>query len=938
MATVQEKKRKESPTTTNAPNRQRNAKRVKIDEARNILTQASDKALNNNGELDVSAFVKAREFEIKAMEASMGASKKALSSRAFQQVPNELRRRTASHNVKKVPKKLRSRAVREMKEDNTPTVTSRRRKPTRHMRLRLETAKSLQKLHARQKKKRAQAHERKAAEGDPEKSAAPAPPIRRLKKNILSKPDEPPSKFRKRQKHKCWLPTHIYHAKRAHMTEPKHPLWRFAIALTPTQKTYRKTHRAGSLRGCVAWDTSYMSTIQVEAVEASLLGLFRGVGVDEDALVNKRHGKWRRGTRSWQGWVRERDGEQKWIARVKIVWCIQHGSSLGTEAAASTTKSAKRRCFVRVHPSAFLQLWTELLKVAKMQRPPVVVEDLRFEIGSLELTGPGSTEALVAALTPLKEREESLEEESAKAWSSLGSVTNPSCLPSNAILSFSVSDPRLHYPPRTIKQPRSESANDELLQVLASWPPDRAQNPPSIFDRTARLTASRLLPSQKAINRRKGDAMPDEYPASAPSDPQIPILLTATCSSTTGGQGSWTLLLPWKCVLPVWYHIMHYPLSTGGNPCFGGLEETRQMAFEHGIPWFPGDFPGTQAGWQWEMMERAKRKADWEKRSKSKRVTWESLDLGHGRKGEIGTGWACDWEYLFNPTSTPPPALDPPSASQATTTDSSTNNQDSSKSTHAVPETSKSQAAVTTLTPHSINHLPLPLSSTILSSPSSPPSNIQHSLTTVHLTLLSRGNPTICARIYRLPTTSPQFRAQWLALANLILHSPPKNQRQPKSSLNISNRNNKILAQLPKNESHPLRTQQTAISLLRTSSHPASAVENHIIQPGDPSYPSVPNKEDLSGFVTTGNFDLGQGKASAIGCIAIGKVVQQPDKQQAGLGSGNEGEDGEEGKAGKAWKAVQELENKLGKKVVGRLCVVRDAGTAVGRLARWELV
>lgn len=109
-----EKKRKEHPTTTNALHRQRNAKRVKMDEARNILSQASDKALNQNGELDVSAFVKARKFEIKAMETSMGASKKVLSSRAFQQVPNELRRRTASHNVKKVPKRLRSRAAREV--------------------------------------------------------------------------------------------------------------------------------------------------------------------------------------------------------------------------------------------------------------------------------------------------------------------------------------------------------------------------------------------------------------------------------------------------------------------------------------------------------------------------------------------------------------------------------------------------------------------------------------------------------------------------------------------------------------------------------------------------------------------------------------------------------------------------------------------------------
>lgn len=92
-----------------------NAKRVKVFSARTILSQTSDKALNKNGELDVSAFVKAREYEIKALEASMGASKKALSTRAFQQVPRELRRRTASHNVKRVPKRLRARAAKEVR-------------------------------------------------------------------------------------------------------------------------------------------------------------------------------------------------------------------------------------------------------------------------------------------------------------------------------------------------------------------------------------------------------------------------------------------------------------------------------------------------------------------------------------------------------------------------------------------------------------------------------------------------------------------------------------------------------------------------------------------------------------------------------------------------------------------------------------------------------
>ena len=92
-------------------------KRTKVSNARTILTQSSDKALSKNGDLDVSAFVKAREYEIRALEASMGNSKRALTTRAFQQVPRNLRRRTASHNVKKVPKRLRVRAAKEVSLD-----------------------------------------------------------------------------------------------------------------------------------------------------------------------------------------------------------------------------------------------------------------------------------------------------------------------------------------------------------------------------------------------------------------------------------------------------------------------------------------------------------------------------------------------------------------------------------------------------------------------------------------------------------------------------------------------------------------------------------------------------------------------------------------------------------------------------------------------------
>ena len=140
------KKRKDPPSSDRGQQRNENPrgqKRVKAQNARIILTQTSDAALSN-GELDLQAFLKAREFEIKALEDGMQRSKDALTTRAFQEVPRELRRRTASHNVKRVPKRLQRRAAKEMKEDNTPTVTPGKRKPTTSRgRLRAETAKRL---------------------------------------------------------------------------------------------------------------------------------------------------------------------------------------------------------------------------------------------------------------------------------------------------------------------------------------------------------------------------------------------------------------------------------------------------------------------------------------------------------------------------------------------------------------------------------------------------------------------------------------------------------------------------------------------------------------------------------------------------------------------------------------------------------------------------
>ena len=756
-----------------------------------------------------------------------------------------------------------------MKDDNTPTVNARTRKIPPQLRLRLEKAKELKILNAHTKSKRASKKEKKPGEED---STLSSTNHLKLKKNTLNDPNKPPSKFRKRQIHKAWLPTHLFHTKRAHMTPPKEPLWRFAIPTTPTEKSYRSTHRAAVMRGCVAWDMSYMSTIGIEGVEGSLLGVLRALGVPEDQLSMKKGLKWRKGTRHWEGWVRERDAIDIWISLIQVIWCAISSVVVPTDKESSTTPSkpaakTKRRLFLRVHPSAFLQLWNELLKVAKIQKPSPVVEDLRFEIGSIEITGPGATEALVGTLHPIKEvteaSESSLKPED--IWPMLVTVTNPASLPANAILAFNISDPRLHHPPRTAKQPLNED-EDEVLQLLLTWPPDNTQISPSLFIRNARLAASRSLPSQKSINRRKSETLPGAYPPPLPKDPQIPVLLLASRPGNNGGnQGSWTLLLPWKCVLSVWYSVMYYPLSSGRNPRFGGLREKRQLYFEQSVPWFPGDFPGTKAGYEWELTERDKRRAEWEKRPRGKRTEWDSVDLGGGKKGEIGRGWACDWERL----------LEGPTTSSVATGESLNNTSTTTVLT--------SSAESSTLDLRQMHHLLSSSSETI-----SP-----NTLITISITLIHRGVPTTCARIYRLPTSDLPLRAQWLQQAS----PPPRRKSRPGSSVptqpSKSAPPHELQAFLASSILHPPNVNQSAL------------LESDIAQAGDPEYPVVPGEEDLIGFITTGNFNLGEGKGTGIGCVVVERVRGDLEKAKGGKGG---------------------------------LCIVREAGLGVGRIARWDVV
>ncbi|KAH7392774.1 ribonucleases P/MRP protein subunit POP1-domain-containing protein, partial [Pyrenochaeta sp. MPI-SDFR-AT-0127] len=724
--------RKRKQPSDSAPN----AKRARFPQRpQHHIAATPTKTAYPNGEVNVKNFLKSHENEIRALEQAMGAAKKGLARRAFQDVPRELRRRTASHNPQRVPKRLRARARQEAKEDNTPISRGTSGGGTgkgKSKFLRKEGREKSRKDWETRAKRRKENNNGKSIHGkdkdgdthmedDTEKAAVPTAQQKSKRRfPALATPATPPSRFRRRQRDKTWLPTHVWHSKRARMTDPKDPLWRFAVPLQPGLKAYRLTHRAITERGAIAWDMSYMSTISLEGAETSIIGMLRGLhfaaeSVEDPWQAKGRAYKWRCGTRTWEGWICERESNPLVkIARVTVIWCVPEVSS------------TKRKVFIRVHPAAFLQLWNEVVRIAKVQKPTVTVQDLRFEIGSIEAIGPATAETLCSVLSPtiLGTSPDSPQ----SIWPTLASITDAASLPAGALLAFNISDPRFRDPPAATPISQDEQTLDSLTETLATWPIDRERTASSIFNTNARLTAARSMPSQKSINRRKSVCTLGQIPEARPTDPQIPMLVYVSRETK-----AWTIMIPWKCVMPVWRGIMRYPVSTGGAPRFGGLKERRQVMFERSAPHFPYDHPGTDSGWDWELREREAREHEWTKRPKGKRIEWSTIDLGGGRKGEIGDPWSNDWERLL------------PASKEATATP-----QDEA----AKPLTRFRQ------------HVEAPY------------------LYTVKINMTQRGTPTDCARIYRLPANNPKLRSKWLSLMPVLgSKCTPKNQqRRPLSN------------------------------------------------------------------------------------------------------------------------------------------------------------
>lgn len=527
-------------------------KRAKLQNSRVMKAEIADPSFDKYRRLNIPDFIKAREFEVRSFERAQLKVKASQVARVFQNLPRVLRRRTASHNVKRIPKRLRNRALNEM------AKTAKGEKPKGSSKGRLlhmyKLRKRLLKFGAKLKllrqlppyvhrsgRKAGLRHQIRDLDRD-----IAAFEKHRLRKynnrcgaydncalNQLAFRPRGAFAYMHRQKEFVWLPTHVWHAKRFHMVGNNG----YKIPLTPLQKCYRSTHRNAKHK-CVAMDTSYNDVLLVKNAEP--LEFFRRHTKYNDAvppsLLN--------GKRSYVGPLYIKDQ----LTTMGVV-LVNHG-----------------KIMVRVHAQDYEYIFKSLKK-------SYAIEDCRYAIGSIDLMGPLALLELSQIIHPVLNDPH---------WESICSLTDHRNIAVGTTYTLDIRDPRLWKQPLTIPTPLKES---DAVKIVRANAEDHVTLSPLFTSHGRSRSYENVLPVKELDKKfREAGSMSNSVSQDIISKTSIPIVVIKT---TVG----WTVLIPWYWVLPVWIKLVRLPKV---HPI--GFQQLYQINFENFRPTYPYDFPWLAAG------------------------------------------------------------------------------------------------------------------------------------------------------------------------------------------------------------------------------------------------------------------------------------------------------------------------------------------------------
>ncbi|KAF8934113.1 hypothetical protein BGZ58_005932 [Dissophora ornata] len=515
------------------------------------------------------------------MHTAMERSKDSAVQRAFQSLPRNLRRRAASHNIKRLPVRLRQRAMREV-------------------------------------------------EADPVKKGKK--PENRHKKR---RPGTISQEYLRRQETMRWLETHIWHAKRMKMVD----IWGYKLAEHSNEHGIKSAYKS-SHHQCILQDSSYNGCLEITGAKKDITEIFSHIM--DPTMPTVGSARFITGRRYFTAQLFEYDSfPQKLIAPATFLW---RQDPVAENVMDVDELSKEGQLWIWVHPSAFENVKSHIqeavLTASKVESVHII--DLENSLVMFDFTGPRSTALLQAVLNPSASDAASSYKVAHKVWDTISCLRTSSSLPPGVVLGLLVEDPRLTFPHKAEPRPASipVSQSKTLQDLTTHWPASVAQS--SIWSSTERDRLLTSMVTEARLNERRAQNLVPgtKLQPLENIDSRIPILLIQRegqpqIQRAPGGGSSefecgWTLILPKGWAMPFWKSM----IFAGARP--GGLRERRSFHFETRQSCFPYDFPSTVAYAAYADECKKEAQAKYERKPVAKRINYAKF----GVEDPFGASWS----------------------------------------------------------------------------------------------------------------------------------------------------------------------------------------------------------------------------------------------------------------------------------------------------------
>ncbi|XP_031825844.1 POP1 ribonuclease P/MRP subunit [Nomia melanderi] len=569
-------------------------------------------------EVHIMKLVSARASEIAAMTHAIENHQQ--TKLVFQKLPVYMRRRVMSHNVKRLPRRLREAHLNQMTKS-----------------------------------------------GLPPKSKRPSRRYRRRPRNLLLE-------YNRRQRSKVWLETHIWHAKRFHMVEK----WGYRIASHANDRCFKANYRAVA-KHCLMQDISYYTCIEIygpdDILKETLKKHCNPLELTFAAKI------FISGTREGTVMFFKQNGYPQFpIGHVHFLWRPSNSSNLKTiwiwvhpsflddfvdeivlsfdfkpsdtdpvPTNSHTTKFSSYvndgNCKMSIHKNKLnrfrfygpltLNVLTQTLRMPNINDKLYSTNTMEVEENRMEYEEEcQNTDKLWhKEYYSNEDNIESLNIQN-QLWEVLKTLQSPSQLPPNIVLGFTVLDPRFCLPEKRTKPHNTISKMIELMPM----PPTNANSSP-IWDQEIRQKVTKTYVTTSAINKLRSECLVpginnDKY-FNEEIMARIPILLIQKPGIGNTGLGSAIdIILPAGWAMPFWLSCIFRCVRVGA------LRESKSIAFEYGNIKSPDiNDPDTPAYAREALSTKTELIEKYLRYPPNRRVNF--IKLG------ISTPFYCEWNILM---------------------------------------------------------------------------------------------------------------------------------------------------------------------------------------------------------------------------------------------------------------------------------------------------